>query len=114
MSLAIIFLAGFASVFLLGFQSRCVNHGNFGHAAVCSFMIAMMQTTLWGALFRDLSWIAAATYGLSGAAGITSSMYVHKRWVKPKKAPIDREALMEKAGELISLARQEKPDARKG
>ena len=109
MSLAIIFLAGFASVFLLGFQSRCVNHGNFGHAAVCSFMIAMMQTTLWGALFRDLSWIAAATYGLSGAAGITSSMYVHKRWVKPKKPPaVDRQTLMETAGELIALARARK------
>lgn len=83
--LLLIFFAGYASVFLLGFQSRCVNHGNFQQAACCSFLIAMMQTTLWGALFRDLTWAAAITYGLSGATGITSSMYVHKRWVKPRE-----------------------------
>ena len=82
MHLALIFGAGYASVFLLGFQSRCVNHGNFALAAGGSFLIAMMQTTLWGAMFRDLSWSAALTYGLSGAAGITSSMYVHKRLTK--------------------------------
>jgi hypothetical protein len=34
MHFAPIFAAGFASVFLLGFQSRNVNHGNYGWAAV--------------------------------------------------------------------------------
>ena len=80
--LALIFLAGFASVFLLGFQSRNVNHGNFGWAAGTSFLIAIMQTSLWGALFRDLSWSAAIVYGMSGATGITSSMFVHQKWIK--------------------------------
>lgn len=79
-----IFLAGYASVFLLGFQSRCVNHGNFPYAACCSFLIAMMQTTLWGALFRNLTWTAAIAYGLSGALGITSSMWVHRRFLSKK------------------------------
>jgi hypothetical protein len=86
MSLMIIFAAGYASVFMLGFQSRCVNHGNFGMSAVCSFMIAIMQTTLWGALFKDFSWEASIVYGLSGATGITSSMYVHRRWFAKKPA----------------------------
>lgn len=82
MSLLLIFAAGFASVFLLGFQSRNVNHGNYVWAAGTSFAIAIMQTTLWGALFRDLSWPAALVYGLSGACGITASMVVHKRLIE--------------------------------
>lgn len=84
-----IYIAGFASVFLLGFQSRAVNHGNFRMAMGGSFMIAMMQTTLWGALFKDLSWIATIVYGLSGMSGIASSMFVHQklmqRWHPPKQ-----------------------------
>lgn len=81
MHLALIFVAGYASVFLLGFQSRNVNHGNYGWAAGTSFCIAIMQTSLWGALFHDLSWAAAFTYGLSGVTGITSSMFAHKRLI---------------------------------
>ena len=80
MSLLIIFVVGFASVFMLGFQSRSVNHGNFKAAACMSFVLAQMQTTLWGALFANLSWQASLVYGASGALGITSSMYVHRRW----------------------------------
>lgn len=87
--LLIIYFAGFASVFLLGFQSRSVNHGNYRMAMCGSFMIAMMQTTLWGALFKDLSWAATIVYGLSGMTGIGSSMFVHQRllqkWNKPKQ-----------------------------
>lgn len=77
-----IFAAGYASVFLLGFQSRNVNHGNYGWASATSFAIAIMQTSLWGELFRDMSWGSAIAYGLSGATGITSSMFVHKRWIQ--------------------------------
>jgi hypothetical protein len=79
---AVIFAAGFASVFLLGFQSRNVNHGNVGWAAVTSFAIAVMQTTLWGALFRNLTWAGTLAYALSGSLGIVASMYVHRRWVQ--------------------------------
>lgn len=82
MSLALIFAAGFCSVFLLGFQSRNVNHGNYGWAAGTSFLIAQAQVFLWGSLFRDLSLIAALVYGLSGALGITSSMAVHQRMIR--------------------------------
>lgn len=84
----LIFFAGYVSVFLLGFQSRNVNSGNYGYAAGTSFLIAMLQTTLWGALFKDLSWESSIVYGLSGCLGITSSMYVHRRWVQ--KAPHDQ------------------------
>lgn len=77
--LILIFLAGYVSVFMLGFQSRAVNHGNYKLAGCNSFMIAIMQTTLWGALFKDLSWTASVVYGLSGLTGIMSSMFVHQR-----------------------------------
>ena len=80
--LLMIFFAGYASVFLLGFQSRNVNHGNYAWASGTSFMIAILQTTLWGALFRDLTWTASVVYGLSGALGITSSMYIHRRYIQ--------------------------------
>jgi hypothetical protein len=84
--LLIIFVAGFGAVFLLGFQSRSVNHGNFKAAALGSFVIAQTQTTLWGALFANLTWSASLVYGMSGALGITASMYVHRRWfLKPTK-----------------------------
>jgi uncharacterized membrane protein YuzA (DUF378 family) len=106
--LALIFVAGFASVFLLGFQSRCVNHGNFGYAACGSFLIAIMQTTLWGALFRDLSWAAAITYGLSGATGITSSMFVHQRFAKPKPKETTARELQLTALCLIERAKKMK------
>lgn len=85
MELLLIFAAGFGSVFLLGFQSRNVNHGNYAWAAGTSFAIAQMQTTLWGELFSNLTWAASAVYGLSGACGITLSMWMHQRWIAPKK-----------------------------
>lgn len=87
MDLALIFAAGFGSVFMLGFQSRNVNHGNYGWAACTSFTIAIMQTTLWGQLFSDLSWPATIAYGLSGACGITLSMYTHKRLITAREKP---------------------------
>lgn len=105
MSLLLIFVAGFASVFLLGFQSRNVNHGNYAWAAGTSFLIALMQTSLWGALFANLSWEAAAVYGLSGATGITASMYIHQRWIR-KPQSVDAAKCMATAGELIEIARR--------
>jgi len=82
-----IFCAGFFSVFLLGFQSRNVNHGNFRMAAMTSFAIAIMQTTLWGEIFGNLTWINSIVYGLSGACGITLSMVVHRRWFTAPAQP---------------------------
>ena len=76
----LIFTVGFVSVFLLGFQSRSVNHGNYRMAAALALVIAQAQTTLWGALFSNLNWSSSIVYGISGALGITSSMYVHQRW----------------------------------
>lgn len=80
--LIIILVAGFFSVFLLGFQSRNVNHGNMKLAMGTSFLIAQMQTTLWGNLFTNLTITSSLVYGVSGALGIALSMYVHERWFR--------------------------------
>lgn len=90
MSLAdtlIIFVAGFASVFTLGFQSRVVNAGNYKLAAMMSFLIAMSQAHLWFVISQgNGSLVTSAIYGLSGMVGITSAMWCHQRFfVKPKK-----------------------------
>jgi len=75
-----IFIAGFASVFLLGFQSRNVNSGNYGWAAATSFLVAIAQASIWhriaapGSGFGD-----TLTYGLSGACAITAAMLVHTK-----------------------------------
>ncbi len=77
-----VFVAGYTSVFLLGFQSRMVNHGNFMGAALCSFCIAQAQVGLWLKIITPQSGeIDALTYGLSGACAITSAMWVHRRFI---------------------------------
>lgn len=84
-----IFATGFASVFLLGFQSRNVNHGNYGWAAGTSFLIALAQASIWVRITAPGSgWDEALIYGLSGMCGITSSMWMHSRFVQKKR--IDR------------------------
>lgn len=88
--LVFIFVAGFCSVFLLGFQSRAVNHGNYGFASGNAFLIGITQTTLWGSLFSNLTWLSSIVYGLSGSLGIVASMYVHQRILDRKPRETDQ------------------------
>lgn len=84
-ALATIFAAGFASTFLLGFQSRNVNHGHYGWAFATALAIGLTQTLLWGALLRSLTFAGAAAYAVSSAIGITAAMLVHQRFVGSAK-----------------------------
>lgn len=85
MELLTIFVAGYISVFTLGFQSRNVNHGNYGWAAITSAFVGISQAALWSHILAPgQTWAGAAVYAVSGACGITSSMYVHERFVVPK------------------------------
>ena len=78
-----IFLAGFASVFLLGFQSRNVNHGNYGWAAATSFTIALAQASIWNLITKPgAGWPEAVVYGFSGMCGITTAMWVPQRFIR--------------------------------
>lgn len=86
--LLMIFLAGFASVFAAGFQSRNVNHGNYGWAAGTSFAIAITSATIWTKITApDAGLLEASVYGLSGMCAITSSMWVHQRFIAKKDKP---------------------------
>jgi hypothetical protein len=87
MNLLAIFIAGYASVFLLGFQSRNVNHGNYGWAAGTSFLIALSQAGIWGLITAPGAGVGeAVVYGFSGMCGITSSMWVHQRYIAGRRA----------------------------
>lgn len=81
-----IFATGYLSVFALGFQSRNVNHGNYGWAAATSFVVGLSQAALWTHITNPhtglLGW---ATYACSGACAIVSAMYVHDRFIKNGK-----------------------------
>lgn len=74
-----IFFAGYLSVFLLGFQSRLVNTGNFIGAALCSFTISIFQASLWSHLMKSPSFGNTMAYGLAGSAAITSAIFVHQK-----------------------------------
>lgn len=83
MNLFFIFIAGYVTVFLYGFQSRNVNHGDYRLAAATSFLIAMTTVFTWE-LLDTAGWLEIAVYGASGACGVVSSMVVHKRYVEKK------------------------------
>jgi len=78
-----VFGTGFVSVFALGFQSRNVNHGNYGWAAGTSFFVGLSQASLWTHITSPsagpLAWLV---YGAAGSLAIVSSMYVHKKYIQ--------------------------------
>ena len=87
MDLFWIFAAGFFSVFLLGFQSRLVNHGNMGMAMFTSFLIAQAQMGLWLQIMDEGSgWAESITYGCSGACAIAAAMTIHQKFFVQKDA----------------------------
>ena len=89
MDLIAIFIAGYSTVFALGFQSRNVNTGQYFPAAMTSFVIGISQAHIWTLVTSpSAGLIEAAVYGLSGAAGITSSMAVHAKLLKRKERKI--------------------------
>jgi hypothetical protein len=88
---ATIFIAGFVSVFAQGFQSRNVNHGNYIGAAVTSMFVGITSAHLWELITSpEMGATAGVVYGLSGAFGITSSMYVHQRFMNNDRGPTNR------------------------
>lgn len=83
-----IFAGGFASVFLLGFQSRNVNTENYGWASATSFLIAIAQASIWQRIMRSEGSAAQiAVYGLSSALAIVASMWTHQRFIARKGPP---------------------------
>jgi hypothetical protein len=83
-----IFGLGFFAVFFQGFQSRNVNHGNYGWAAATSFFIGISSAFLWAKIISpEAGSLAGLVYGLSGACGITTAMYIHERFINGNRNP---------------------------
>lgn len=75
-----IMIATFALVFLRGIQQQNVIHGHYVLAAITPFAIACAEvaTVLW---VVNTGWPAIPWVGTGGAIGVTSAMYVHRRWL---------------------------------
>ena len=87
-ALAILAAASFVQVFALGFQSRNVNHGNYGWAAATSFFIGLSQVAVWHRLMQPGDGVLPALiYGLVGSCAIVSSMWVHRRFIQRTPPP---------------------------
>lgn len=88
MNLIILAALSFVQVFALGFQSRNVNHGNYGWAAGTSFFIGISQAAVWRKVTDEGAgqW-EALVYGLAGSFAIVSSMYVHQRFIARPALP---------------------------
>lgn len=83
--LLVVFLVGFASVFVAGFQSRAVNHGNYGWAAGNSFLLGIGNASIWTHITApEMGWAGWIVYGFSGSLAITASMYVHERYIRDR------------------------------
>lgn len=83
LDLTAIFVAGYISVFSLGFQSRNVNHGNYGWAAGTSLFVGFSQAAVWTHVTKpDIGFSGWIAYAVSGCLAIVSAMYVHERFIK--------------------------------
>jgi hypothetical protein len=76
------FGVGLVTVFVAGFQSRSVNHGNYRWAAFNSFLLSVGNATMWTHIVKSSDPINYVVYGFAGSIAITASMYVHDRFVK--------------------------------
>lgn len=83
-SAALIFVATIANVFLLGFNSRNINTGQYLTAAITSSLIGLTNLILFKKLPVVTTFLEGAGYCLGGSIGITLAMYIHSRAFKKK------------------------------
>lgn len=76
---AALWLTTFASVFLLGFQSRNVNAGKMVMAGLTSMCLAAAQIIAVRSIADGNPWVVLALTGTASPAGIMSAMVVHRR-----------------------------------
>ncbi|ARR53506.1 hypothetical protein HY78_08760 [Rhizorhabdus wittichii DC-6] len=87
MSVILLALISFVQVFALGFQSRNVNHGNYGWAAATSFFIGLSQAAVWRRVTSPgAGEMEAIVYACSGSVAIVSAMWVHQRFIRRERA----------------------------
>ena len=80
-------VVSFFAVFILGFQSRNINSGEYKWAAACSILIGLSQAYIWRVItMDDAGWADWLIYSVMGGVGITSAMYVHRRFIQKEKS----------------------------
>ena len=74
-------LSTFFTVFLLAFQQQNTTNGNHKSAVLTAFLIALSQFLMFRSAVNALQseWYLM---GLGGSLGVTSSMYMHRRFIK--------------------------------
>ena len=76
----ILFLATTVRVFLLGLQTQNVVGGYYWWATGTSYLLGVADMAII-LLVLDYGWDSWWIMGTGGAAGVTGSMWVHRRWV---------------------------------
>lgn len=74
-----IFTSTFATVFLLGFQSKNVHQSRYVLAALTSFCIGLSQYVFIRYAISTEGLAFVLTSGTGGAAGIVTAIYTHDR-----------------------------------
>ena len=87
MNAVLILLGQFLAVFLLGFQSRCVNSGKAGVSFCTSMLIGMCQVWMFKSIPAAQGWELLA-FLLGGPCGIVASIYAHRVIYKTKKVEV--------------------------
>jgi len=74
-----ILIATFALVFLRAIQQQNVIGGHYVLAAITPYAIAVAEvaTIVW---VVQIGWPAIPWVGTGGALGVTSAMYLYRRW----------------------------------
>ena len=96
MSALLLFGAAFGAVFLLGFQSLCVNHGHRALAAFNSLGIGVMNLGLFKLAPSAQTPLEIAAFLTAGPVAILCAMSVHG-WMRR------RNVLREQAAEVMKV-----------
>lgn len=82
----LLFLSSFGWVFVQAFQSRNVNSGQYIWAAFGSFFIGTLQVFVLSTVVGPgASFLHTLVYCTGGALGVTSAMYVHRRFLTERR-----------------------------
>lgn len=85
-ALLLLFIVSIANVFVLAFQSRNINSGQYAFAAMGSFGIGMSQAFVWSHVnTAGATWVEAFVYSAGGCIGCIGAMWTHRRYLGEKK-----------------------------
>lgn len=73
-------IATFGLVFMRAIQQQNVIHGNYLLASITPYAIAVFEVAvvLW---VVDTGWSAVPWVGTGGAIGVTSAMFLHRKFI---------------------------------